>query len=81
MSDLDGTKYHAWVATAETGEPVCLGGRDGGYSITAYPDDEGRFVGVLISSDEGEIVEALGVIPAVILKDELKLAKEYYEGE
>ena len=63
MSNLEGTNFLAWIASNDPGEPVCLGGRDGGLSITAYYDDEDRITGVLVY-DEIELIGAVGQIPA-----------------
>ena len=75
MASLEGTDFHAWIATNSPGEPVCLGGSDGGYSITAYPDAEGRIIGVLISTEDGTYVEAIGWVPA----EEFMETLEFYE--
>jgi len=72
--NLEGTKFSAWIAHNSPGDPVCLGGADGGYSITAYPDDEGRLIGVLIAVN-GDYVAAEGWVPA----EEFMETLEFYE--
>ncbi len=62
-------EYLTWIASNDAGKPICLGGSEGGYSITVYPDDEGRFVGLIISLEE-EIIGSVGWVPAEIVVEE-----------
>lgn len=76
MANLEGTCYSAWIATESPGEPVCLGGSDGGLSVTAYPDSTGAIKGVVIS-DEEYTVAVVGWIPGEVVQEELEYARDH----
>ena len=72
MINLDDTPFTVWIATNSPGEPICLSGKDGGYSITAWANTEGQIIGVGISTDEG-YETIVGWIPGEELMDELEM--------
>lgn len=67
----------AYRAVNSPGEPTVLASApEGGLSVNAYHDDEGRIVGVLVYDHDGlpRLVAEAGLIPAAVLRDELRYA-------
>lgn len=76
MSDLEGTNFTAWIASEDEGKPICLGGADGGLSVTAYYDEEDAIKGVLVY-DDTELVSVTGWVPSEVFKTELEWTRDH----
>ena len=75
MASTDLGTLMVWEASNSPGEPVCVSNNsDGGFSLNLYLDEVGDIVGVTVHEQDA-FVMAVGMVPAEVLVEELKYAK------